>query len=356
MAHGALVTVLAAVLAAMVLLLAGCAAPTTTVLRFVPPGPAAPAAAGVYSLVPGDDPALTQTGGGTYVSWDVLPVPPLPRTGLPRMVLARIDPKTGTIEATNTLTAGLLGTPLFAGGSVWVTDSASLGELLLRLDPGTLMVTGELSLSASRYPGGAHLAYAGGWLWADGGGRLLRVSPSGDDLTASIALHGASWSNVAASADGSVLIVTEQGSAGAVQRRDPRTGVLLAAGPVPGAAGAAAVVDGFTGSGVWVTAATGTSAHAVQLSLRSMRAVETRQVFGPADLRVQLAHGLLWVAAEPDRGYCADAGTGRALAALPRPRHGELLAVGDGVLYYAEPGPHGTGTRIAPVPIHGGCG
>jgi len=341
-------------LAATALLLAGCAAPTTTTVRFVSPGPTAPAAAGVYDLVPGYDPALTQTGGGTYLSWDAPPS----RAGLPHMVLVRIDAQTAAIEATNTFSAGLLGAPLFAGGSLWVTDSASLGELLLRLDPGTLMVTGELSLSASRYPGGAHLAYAGGWLWADGGGRLLRVSPSGDDLTASIALHGASWSNVAASADGSVLIVTEQGSAGAVQRRDPRTGALVAASPITGSAGAAgaAVVDGFTGSGVWITAAAGTSAHAEQLSLRSMKPVETRPVSGPADLRVQVAHGLLWVAGEPDRGYCADARTGRPLAALPLPGHGELLAVGDGVLYYAEPGPHGTGTRIVPVPIPGGCG
>jgi hypothetical protein len=341
-------------LAAVALVVAGCAAPTTTTVRFVSPGPAAPAATGVYSLVPGDDPALTQTGGGTYLSWDVPPS----RVGLPRMVLARIDAQTGAIEATNTFSAGLLGTLLFAGGSLWVTDSASPGELLLRLDPGTLMVTGELSLSAARYPGQAHLAYAGGWLWADGGGRLLRVSPSMDDVTANIALRGASWSNVAASADGSVLIVTEQGSTGAVQRRDPRTGALVAASPIAGSAGAAgaAVVDGFTGSGVWITAVTGTSARAERLSVRSMKPLETRPVSGAAGLRVQVARGLLWVAGEPDRGYCADAGTGRALAALPRRGHGELLAVGDGVLYYAEPGPHGTGTRIVPVPIPGGCG
>jgi hypothetical protein len=353
MARGALVTVLAAVLGAIALLLAGCAAPaTTSVLRFVSPDPAG-SAAGVYRLVPGDDPTLTQTGGGTYLSWDG---PSGAGTGPPRMVLARIDPRTGTVEATNTFSAGLLGTPLVAGGSLWITDSAPLGELLLRLDPGTLMVTGELSLGAARYPGLAHLAYAGGWLWADGGGRLLRVSPSGDDLTATIALRGASSSSVAASPDGSVLVVTEQGPAGAVQRRDPRTGALLAASPVPGATGAAAVVDGFTSSGVWVTAVAGTSARAEQLSLRSMKPVGTRSVSGPADLRVRVAHGVLWVAGGPGRGYCADAGTGRPLAALPVPGHGQLLAVGDGGLYYAEPGSHGTGTRIAPAPVPAGCG
>jgi DNA-binding beta-propeller fold protein YncE len=352
-ARGALTAGLVAVLVAVALLAAGCAAPRTTIVprtgsprtvtAAVSPGGAT---AGVFVLVPGDDPALTQTGGGTYLSWD-----------RPRMVLARIDPRTGTIEATNTFSAGLLGAPLFAAGSVWVTDSATLGELLLRLDPATLMVTGELSLSAVRYPQGSHLAYAGGWLWADGGGRLARVSPSAVTLTASIALRGADRSNVAASPDGSVLIVTEQGPAGAVQRRDPRTGALLAADPIAGA-----VVDGFAGSSVWVTEVTGASARAQRLSLRSMRPVTTRPVSGPAGLRVQLAHGELWVAnaaagGQP-RDYCADAATGRAIAALPAkgPGHGGLLAVGDGVLYYTEPAPHGTGTRIVPVPIPGGCG
>jgi DNA-binding beta-propeller fold protein YncE len=355
MARGAL----AAVLVAVALLTAGCAAPrTTNVVQFVSPKAAVPA--GVFSLLPGDDPALTQTGSGTYLSWHLPAAAPASAggAGLPCMELARIDPRTAAIEATNTFSAGLLGAPLFAAGSLWVTDSASLGELLLRLDPVTLMVTGELSLSAARYPQGSHLAYAGGWLWADGGGRLLRVSPPGVNLTASIALRGADRSNVAASPDGSVLIVTEQGPAGAIERRDPRTGALLAADPIAGAV----VVDGFTGSSVWVTAVTGTSARAERLSLRSMRPVMTHPVSGPAGLRVQVAHGKLWVAdglaGGRDRDYCADTGTGRPIAALPveGPGHGGLLGVGDGVLYYAEPAPHGTGTRIAPVPVPGGCG
>jgi hypothetical protein len=351
MGHGARTAGLVAVLVAAAVLAAGCAVPRTTIgPRPGSPGAGSPgtsAAAGVFGLVPGADPALTQAGGGTYVSWE------LPGAGLPRMVLARIDPRTGTVEATNTFSAGLLGAPLFADGSVWVTDSAPFGELLFRLDPATLMVTGELSLSSVRYPQGSHLAYAGGWLWADGGGRLLRVSPPGVNLTASIPLRGADRSDVAASPDGSVLIVTQQGPASAVQRRDPRTGGLLAADPIAGAS-----VDGFTGSSVWVSAVTGPSARAQRLSLRSMRPVKTRPPAGPAGLHVQVTHGLLWVAdaTGPDRDYCADAGTGRTLAALPPVGvHGELLAVGDGVLYYAEPASHGTGTRIAPVPIPGGC-
>jgi hypothetical protein len=166
----------------------------------------------VIPKVPGTNPALTQTGGGAYLSWDMPPA----SAGLPRMALARIDPRTGKIEATNTFSRGILGAPLFADGSLWVTDSAPLGELLLRLDPAALMVTGELSLSAVRYPDGSHLAYAGGWLWADGGGSLLRISPSSVEVTATVALRGAYRSNVATSADGSALVVTQRAKTGPV--------------------------------------------------------------------------------------------------------------------------------------------
>ena len=170
--------------------------------------------------VPGTNPTVTQTSGGAYLSWDMPPA----SAGLPRMALARIDPRTGQIGATNTFSRGILGAPLFAGGSLWVTDSAPLGELLLRLNPATLMVTGELSLSAARYPDGSHLAYAGGWLWADGGGSLLRISASSVEVTATVALRGAYRSNVAASADGSALVVTEQAKTGPVRQYCADTG------------------------------------------------------------------------------------------------------------------------------------
>jgi hypothetical protein len=181
----------------------GCAvAPTASVVRYVS-----------TQKVSGTNPMLTQTGGDSYLSWDMSPA----RAGLPRMALARIDPRTGKIEARNTFSRGMVGAPLFAAGSLWVTDSAPLGELLLRLDPATLMVSGELSLSAARYPDGSHLTYAGGWLWADGGGSLLRVSPSSVEVTATVALLGAYRSSVTASADGSALVVTERGKTGQVR-------------------------------------------------------------------------------------------------------------------------------------------
>lgn len=341
---------------AAILCAAGCAAAATTgAARPRPTSPAVPTS-GVFSQVPGVNPVLTLAGGAMYLSWDL----PQDSRGAPRMVLARIDARTGAVAATNTFSPGFVGAPLSADGSLWVTDSTAFGELLLRLNPATLMVTGELRTSASQYPEGSHAAYAGGWLWVDGGGQLLRVSPATVMATAVRPLPGAYWSDVAANANGSVLVVSVQGRTGAVQRRDPDTGALLAAHPVGGTG--AAAIDGFAGSGVWITEVTGMSAYAEQLSAATMTPRGTRPIAAPADLSVRVADGLLWVtgyeAGGPARNYCADPGTGRRLAPLPVTSlsQGALLAVSGGLLYYAESARAGASSRIAAVPIPAGCG
>jgi hypothetical protein len=168
---------------------------------------------------------------GRYLAWNPRP----DGQGSPCPELARADARTGKIEARNTFGAGFLGVPLPAAGWLWVTYWTAEGELLLRLDPVTLVVTGELMISHGRYRDGTQVAYAGGWLWADGGNRLLRVSADSVQPTAVIPLPGASWSGVAASPDGRILVVSEhRGKNGFTQRRDPRTGALLASRPADG--------------------------------------------------------------------------------------------------------------------------
>lgn len=342
-----------AALTAVVLLAIGCGAVHTE--GSPRPASATVSRSGVFSQVPGGHPALTQAGGSLYLQWDR----PTARAGMPTMALARIDTRTGAIAATNTFSPGFVAPPVYADGSLWVTDSTSFGELLLRLAPRTLMMTGALKLSGRQYPVGSHLAYAGGWLWVDGANRLLRVSPSTMALTRIVPLRGAYWSNVGASLDGSILVVSEQGRTGAVQRRNPRTGALIAAHPVGGAE--AAVIDGFAGSDVWITEVTRMSAYAQRLSAATMKPRTAHQIMAPNDLRLLVAHGMVWVtddeAAGPARNYCADASTGRRLATLPvtSPAQGSLLAVGAGVLYYAEPARHRSGVRIAQVPIPPEC-
>lgn len=338
---------MAVMFATAVLLAAGCAAAPD-------PGPARATAWVSAAEISGTGLRLTEADGGLYASWDAAPR----GAASPQMVLARLDARTGAVAARNAFSPGSVSAPLFADGALWVTDSGPLGGFLLRLDPGTLMVTGELQFAARQYRSGAHLAYAGGWLWLDGGDELLRVSPVSVEPTAVIALRGALTSDVGASPDGSVLVVLvvpaagEWGRSGSVQRRNPATGALLAARPVSGTV----VIDGFAGSGVWITRAAGASADAERYSAGTLRPAVTVPVANGAGVRV--ADGMLWVTGDPGGDYCADAATGRRLAALPvaGPRRGELLAVGGHVLYYAVPARSGTGWRITAVPVPAGCG
>ena len=105
------------------------------------------------------NPALTVTGGGLYLRWSLSPAAQDP----PRMELARV---TGAIVATNAFSPGFVGAPLAAAGSLWLTGSFSGHAMLLRLDPGTLMVTGELTIAAvNNGAEQSHVAYAGGLIY-----------------------------------------------------------------------------------------------------------------------------------------------------------------------------------------------
>jgi hypothetical protein len=327
--------------AAAVLAAAGCAAGPAPIR-------ARPTAWVSVTGMSGTGLTLTQAGGRLYAGWDLAP----PQTSAPREVLALLDPRAGAVVAQNTFSAGALSAPLFADGALWVTDSGPLGEFLLRLDPVTLMVTGELRSGADDGDAGASAAYAGGSLWLAGGDALLRVSPVTAEPTAVIALPGARTSSVAASPDGSVLVVSEQSQSGSsVQRRDPRTGALLTAHPVAGAV----QIDGIAGSGVWVTMPDGASARAERYATDTMTP-DASVAAGGRDIR--LAGGLLWVTGGPGLDYCAAPSSGRRLATLPGagPRRARLVAVAGRVLYYEEPAAAGTGARIAPVPVPAGCG
>ena len=327
------------IFAAAVCAVAGCAAA---------PAPARARTAAWVSVpgMSGTGLTLTQAGGRLYASWDAAQ----PGTTVPREVLALLDPGAGAVVAQNTFSAGALSAPLFAGGALWVTDSGPFGEFLLRLDPVTLMVTGELRSGAGGHDG-ASAAYAGGSVWLAGGDELLRVSPVTAEPAAVIPLGGARASSVAASPDGSELVVSVQGESGSsVQWRDPRTGALRTARPAAGAV----VIDGVAASGVWVTATGGVPTRAERYTAGTMTP-DASVPLGKGDVRV--AGGRLWVTGGPRGDYCADASSGRRLATLPGagPRRARLVAVAGRVLYYAEPAA-GTGARIAAVPAPAACG
>lgn len=293
-------------------------------------------------------PQVAVTPSGVYVAWQVSP-----SGGVVRSELARVDPASGRVEATRRLGAAF-GQAVAAAGALWVATSAVTGETLLRLNPDTLALTGSWRAgSGGGHPWAAQtLVVAGGGLWVAGGNRLLRLSLPEGRITASIILPGVG-SDLSANSAGTVLVVGEadSGGRGAVQRRDPATGAILASHPVMGVT--APAVAGPAGSAVWVSEATGMMGYVQRLDAATLAAAgnsctEGRStntcVEGTNDITARLANGLLWVtqmAGGNGRNYCAGPSDGRPLTPirLPQPAQNEVLAIAARRIFYAAPGP-----------------
>ena len=146
------------------------------------------------------------------------------------------------------------------------------GEKLLRLSPETLRLTGRWRAGrGGGQPRAAQvLAIAGGGIWVAGGNRLLHLSLPGGRVMDSIILPGAASSDLSANTAGTVLAVGEADSSGrgAVQRRDPGTGAILASRPMTGVT--APIVEGPIGSAVWVSEATGMMGYVQRLDAATL--------------------------------------------------------------------------------------
>jgi hypothetical protein len=344
--------ILLAALSVACLLLAGCAS--------APPGKAAASVAesadqSVFGRALAN-PAVTVTGGQLYVAWQVNPV----SAAEPRFELARADQAAGAIEASRRLGAGYLGTPLAAGGWLWVTLSAASGEWLLRMNPADLALTAQVSIGGPGYRGfaglGANLAVAGGALWVTSGSRLLRVSLRTGRVIAAVPLPGADASAVGASADGTVLVVSEaREGAGAVQRRDPVTGALVASHPMGGVT--APRIGGIAGSGVWVAEPTGMLGYIERFSTATMTPDPATDVSGSNGIDVRVADGLAWVTEQVNarHEYCASPVTGQVLGRipLPDPQQDDVAAVAARYVYYLAPAKAGSYLMRLGVPA--GC-
>jgi hypothetical protein len=297
-------------------------------------------------------PQVAATAAGLYVAWQ------LSRPGdAVQSELARVDAATGRVEAARYLGAAFE-QAIVAAGALWVataTGSAMTAQVLLRLNPDTLTPTGRWQIGTGDGPHWAMqlLVVAGGGLWVADGNRLLRLSLPGGTMTASIALPGAASSDLSANAAGTVLVVGEadSGGRGAVQRRDPVTGALLASFPLIGVA--APAVAGPIGSVVWVSEATGMMGYVQRLDAATMTdegsacqegGTPSTCVEGTNDVTARLAGGLLWVtqiAGGNARNYCADPFTGRTIAPLelPQAAQDQVLAITPDRIFYAAPGP-----------------
>jgi hypothetical protein len=364
-----------AAVAALLVLGAGCAAGSaapgarsTAIVRSAPGSSrTAPSGTPIGVAPPGGvsvfgrvflSPSLTVADGSLYLTWELAPPTRLPS----RMALARVDAADGQIVAENEFSPGFVSLPLSAAGSLWVTDSSPAGELLLRLDSRTLMVTGELEVAGTGAGAAAdgHVAFAGGSIWVDGAGRLVQVAPDTVAARRIIPLPGAVTSNVAASPDGGTLIVSEAdgGGSGTVQRRDPATGALLASHRVLGVF--APLVGGVTEDVAWISEPTGMMGYVERFQTAAMTPDPATLVEGTNGIRANLWDGALWVSNQAGGtavNYCADPSTGRRLAPLPfrAINQDTLEAVGGHDLYYSYFASDGSRSRIAAAPIPAAC-
>jgi hypothetical protein len=281
---------------------------------------------------------MSQTTEGLYLSWSA----GSPAQAPPRTVLARIS-ATGRVRAMRAFPSGYLSPPVGAAGSLWITFTTARSARLLRLNPATLVTTGQLRVASAS--GGAEqaeqIAFAGGAVWVTGGDRLIRVSPTSMTVTTVIRFPGANSSALSASADGHVLVVSEaDDGAGTIQRRQPVTGALLASYPVSGVT--AASVSGVTDSGVWISEPTGMMGYVERFALAALTPEQATLAEGTNSIGAELADGALWITS-PVGGsrlnYCADPVTGHREAPIPLPDPDQdwLLAVGPADLYYAVP-------------------
>jgi hypothetical protein len=336
------------------------AAPVTPAPAGTPTGTTVPSTIVGTTIL---NPDLTSTGGGLYLRWDLAQAQQDQRVPPPEG-LARVDPATGRLLAVNTSAAGSISAPAYGAGALWLTDSEPGGEFLIRLNPRTLAVTGQLKVASGDYlvdavdGSGSHIAFAGGLVWADGVGELVAVSPSEMTAQRTIAFPRADNSDAATSADGSTLIVSEAiEGAGEVQRRDPVTGALLGSVSMIGVV--APMLAGVTAGGAWISEPTGMMGYVERFGTAPLKADAATQVEGSNGIRADLWDGELWVTNQgggPSRNYCADPATGRPLAASPLPdlTQDQLMTVADQRVYYSVPA--GSGFQIRTVPVPAACG
>gem|GEM_PF-1500130 len=296
---------------------------------------------------------MVVTASGAYLSWLNSSLGEQGPTEL-----ALVDLAAGRILARRNLGAVYLDLDqaVTADGSLWLTTMTSdhlSGQTLLRLNPATLAVEGHWSVEHAG--GGAEtFALAGGALWLAGGDRLLRFSPQQERVTLVVSLGDAASSWVAASESGDTLVVSEanSGGQGAVERRDPLSGKLLASAAVQGIA--APAVQLYNDSVVWVSESTGMLGYVQLLALGKLDSARAGCGEGPTSTCVRgtnsiyarVMANLLWVTdlpGGPATNYCADPSNGavRMREPLGNPSKDRLLDAWQYLVFYASPGPRG---------------
>ncbi|HET9103740.1 MAG TPA: hypothetical protein VFN55_10345 [Solirubrobacteraceae bacterium] len=255
--------------------------------------------------------------------------------------LRALDAATGAVTAGRTLGPVTTDSVLYALGWLWVTavDSKGQSPQLLRLDPHSLATLSTTAL-ATRH-GYVSVASAGASIWVGDGGELDQVTAIGGQIVRRVPLPGAADIEVATGPGGQSLLVSEDNGSGLahVQRRDPRTGALLAA-----SARFLGAFHPFLGGTIanrlWLSEATGLQGYVQQLDAGTLRPTSaTLPPLGTTNgVRASVDDGILWITqngGRPSVNYCADPVTGRRRVTLPAPvDRGRVVAEDAARIYY----------------------
>lgn len=348
-------------------LLAGCSsAPVTNPPGAATPTPSATVATRTPATPAGVCPAITVasvfghavsavqvavTPAGSYAAWQFA------AQDTTCTELARFDPDTGHIQAAHQL--GVIVTELVqAGDSLWAAASGAAGPEVLRLDPASLEVSGRpIPIGGRADPTRHALAAAGGNLWAAAGDHLVEIALPAGTVTATLDIPRATRTSLGADDAGTLLVEgdADVSGNGAVHRRDPGSGAVLATQPMTGVS--APDISGVLGTGVWLAEPTGLRGYVERLDTTTLAPDPNTRVDGSNGISVLLANGLVWVtdrASGPGgTAYCAEpaAGHPRATLPLPHPDQDTLAAVTTRQLLYLDPDSHGEPElAVAPIP------
>ena len=268
------------------------------------------------------------TAIGTYVAWQVK---------YPETMLSRIDPATGRLVDTVRL-AGNFVQAVEAGGSLWVLDQTTTGDLLERRDPANLSLIGSRRLGNGVAGPAGSLVPVGSYLWVAGGPQPLQLSLPQGSLVRSLSLPPGVHDYSLGGGQASTLIVDYQAGLGSVyfELVSADTGNVIAksdAGllfPVTSPR-VSAIADG----GFWISVATGMQGYIERMQTPSLRLQLSTKMEGSNGISASLADGVLWVtqgAGGPTRNYCGDPATGHPYATFAAAigSSGFLTAVGGG--------------------------
>lgn len=255
--------------------------------------------------------------------------------------LRALDTRTGAVGARRTLGPVTVDSVLYALGWLWVTsvDAKGRSPQLLRLDPRSLATLSTTALTTRHDY--VSVASAGASMWVGDGGELDQVTAIGGQIVRRVRVPGAADTEVATGRGGQSLLVSEDNGSGLshVQRRDPRTGALLASSArILGAFHP--ILGGTIANRLWLSEATGLQGYVQQLNVGTLR--PTHATLPPPvttnGVRASVNDGILWITqngGRPEVNYCADPVTGRSRAQLPAAAgRGQVVAEDATRIYY----------------------